>query len=135
MKLLPAFRSQRSDHKRGHIMSKVFSRHALLGALVLAGLFSVAQTGTASAACTKGKIFYTLANKSNQPVKFKLPTGKTYTLKVGQKGKYRNTGCTEKFKMFVFNSGRTYSLESGQHKFWWNKKAYRIGFDKHAAYD
>lgn len=116
-------------------MSKVLSRHALVGALVMAGLFSVAQTSTASAACTKGKIYYTIANKSNQPVKFKLPTGKVYNLKIGQKGKYRNTGCMEKFKMYVFNSGRTYKLESGQHQFRWNKKAYRVGFDKHAAYD
>lgn len=115
-------------------MNMNFARHALLGTLTLAAVMS-AMSAPASAACQKGKIYYTIVNKANQPVKFKLPTGKNYTLKVGQRGKYRNTGCVNKFKMHVFNSGRTYSLESGQHKFWWNKKAYRIGFDKHAAYD
>jgi hypothetical protein len=116
-------------------MTTSFSRRMLLGAVALTALASTLPVNAASAACSKGKIYYTLANKANQPVKFKLPTGKTYTLKVGQKGKYRNTGCTNQFKMYVFNSGRTYSLESGQHMFWWNKKAYRVGFDKHAAYD
>ena len=116
-------------------MSMTFAGRALLGTLALTALMTAIPAGSASAACKTSKIYYTIENKANQPVKFKLPTGKNYTLKVGQKGKYRNTGCAKKFKMYVFNSGRTYNLESGQHRFWWNKKAYRIGFDKHAAYD
>lgn len=116
-------------------MSMTVACRTLLGTLTLAAIMTAIPAGSASAACQQGKIFYTIVNKANQPVKFKLPTGKNYTLKVGQRGKYRNTGCLNKFKMYVFNSGRSYGLESGQHKFWWNKNAYRIGFDKHAAYD
>lgn len=115
-------------------MTTSIPRYTLLGAFTFA-MISAAMPVDSASACTQGKIYYTIVNKANQPVKFKLPTGKNYTLKVGQKGKYRNTGCVEKFDMYVFNSGRSYRLESGQHKFWWNKKAYRIGFDKHADYD
>jgi len=35
--------------------------------------------------------------------------------------------------MYVYNTEKTYTLKSGNHKFWWSKKKGRIAF--HSNYD
>lgn len=75
------------------------------------------------------RIEYTIWNDSNLTVRFRLPSGRDYSLKPGKRGSYDNTGRNLKIK--VYNSGRTYNLSSGDHKFFWNSSKGRIGFDKH----
>ncbi len=76
------------------------------------------------------KIKYTILNDSRHRVRFRLPTGKKYMLNPGQRGQYKNSGRSEKLIIHVFNSSRSYRLRSGDHKFWWNGKEDRIGFDQ-----
>ena len=72
---------------------------------------------------------YTLWNNSNETVRIKLPSGKDYILKQGEKGSYKFTGYKPEAKIHVYNTGKTYHLEGGDHKFWWIRSESRVGFD------
>lgn len=77
------------------------------------------------------KLRYTLWNGSDTIVKFRLPSGKTYTLMPGERGSYSNAiRPGRKLEIVVLNTNRSYSLKPGNHKFFWNSKAKRIGFNK-----
>lgn len=75
------------------------------------------------------QIQYTLQNDSGRTVKFRLPSGETYSLEPGKRGSYKNTGAPDKLTIQVINSGKTYRLRDGNHRFWFMKKENQIGFD------
>lgn len=72
---------------------------------------------------------YTIRNATDQPIRFRLPSGKDYTLAAGQKGSYVFTGRPPKAAVYVYNTSRSYRLTEGDHKFWWMPKEKRIGLD------
>ena len=116
-----------SDYFRKIVESAGASGHTLIS--VRAGAGTPSSTG--GTASSIAKIKYTLWNDSGRTVKFRLPTGKTYSLDPGQKGSYQNTDSPEKLKIYVFSTDKTYRLEDGNHKFWWKKDEGRVAFDLH----
>ena len=86
--------------------------------------------GKVGDAPTTREIRYTIWNDSARTVKFRLPTGRTYRLRPDERGHYKNSSKDGNFKMYVFNTELTYKLESGDHKFRWNKEKGRIWFVK-----
>ena len=74
------------------------------------------------------RIEYSIWNDTGRTVRFRLPSGRNYRLGPGERGRYHNTGTN--LQILVHNSGRRYTLRSGAHKFWWNRRAGRIGFDQ-----
>lgn len=74
-----------------------------------------------------GWIRYTIKNSSNRTVRFRLPSGRVYSLAPGRSGSYRNRNANPTIK--VLNTGRVYRLSGGRHKFFWMKNRNRIGFD------
>ena len=75
------------------------------------------------------RIEYTIWNRSDQQVRFRLPTGRVYVLDPGAHGTYRNSG-NGPFEIYVFNTGRRYRLRSGNHRFFWNQNENRVGFNQ-----
>ena len=62
-------------------------------------------------------IRYTITNKTNELVRFGLPSGKVYELKPGQRGAYRNTGYPDGLNIFILNTDQIYRLSSGNFQF------------------
>lgn len=83
--------------------------------------------GSAASNAKTTSIRHTVWNSTKKTVRFRLPTGKQYSLAPGKTGRYRNTG--KNLKIQVLNTGKTYRLTSGKHKFWTMKNR-RIGFDR-----
>jgi hypothetical protein len=59
------------------------------------------------------------------------PSGRSYVLESGK----TFTGTSSQIDgqppmMTIANTGRSYRLTSGNHKFWWMKSEDRIGFDR-----
>lgn len=77
---------------------------------------------------------YTLWNSSGTTVRFRLPTGRVYTLRNGERGNYTFTGYKPHAVVHVLNTGRTYNLTGGDHKFWWMSKEQRVGLDLNYRY-
>jgi hypothetical protein len=77
----------------------------------------------------KHEIRYSVWNDSKTNVRFRLPSGKSYTLAPGETGTYHNEGIADHLKIHVFNTERDYVLTSGKHKFFWMKDKNRLGFD------
>jgi hypothetical protein len=75
------------------------------------------------------EIRYTILNGTKQNVRFRLPTGKTYSLNPGQRANYQNRGVASDLKIHVLDTGKTYTLTNGNHKFWWKAKENRVAFD------
>ncbi|HWG47310.1 MAG TPA: hypothetical protein VN688_31395 [Gemmataceae bacterium] len=77
-------------------------------------------------------IKYTIKNDSNRTVRFRMePSGKSYTLDAGKTFSGTSNEVNGKAPMItVTNSGRTYKLTAGNHKFWWMSKRQRVGFDR-----
>ncbi len=90
------------------------------------------STGNASSQHPKLYDFkYTIRNTTKVNVKFRLPSGKVYTLRPNQKRNYFIKKILyKKPKIYVLTTGRRYTLKPGNHKFWWNKKANRVGLDQ-----
>ena len=78
---------------------------------------------------TTSRIEYTLLNDTSKTVRFRLPSGETYSLEPGKRGNYKNSGSPDKLLIHVFNSNKSYKLVSGNHKFWWMKKENQVAFD------
>ncbi len=76
----------------------------------------------------RGRVRYTLWNDSGQDVSFRLPTGRSYRLRPGQRGEYTSSGDGP-LTILVHNSGRKYTLKSGNHRFWWMASETRVGLD------
>ncbi len=79
---------------------------------------------------SNSRINYSLWNDTRSTVKFRLPSGRTYSLGAGQRGSYYFTGSTSNFKIHVLNTGKTYTLAGGRHKFWWMRTENRVAFDR-----
>jgi hypothetical protein len=62
-------------------------------------------------------------------VRFRLPSGKAHSLNSGETGSYHNTLGSAGPTIHVVNSGKTYTLRSGDHRSWWMAKEGRVGFD------
>jgi len=71
---------------------------------------------------------YAITNRTSISVRFRLPSGKTYTLRPGQRGNYSFSGYAPTARIHVFNTGRTYKLKPGMHKFWTMKNG-TVGLD------
>jgi hypothetical protein len=87
------------------------------------------SNGSGGNASSTAKIKYTIWNDSGRSVTFRLPSGKTYTLEHGQRGSYENTVGSDALKIHIASTGKTYRLESGNHKFWWKRDESRVAFD------
>ena len=74
------------------------------------------------------QIRYTIWNASNQTVRFRLPSGRIYSLAAGRRGSYSNRSSSPTIK--ILSTGRVYRLGSGNHKLFWMKSKARIGFDR-----
>ena len=75
------------------------------------------------------RVSYTLWNASDQHIRFRLPSGKAYVLAPGRRARHRNTFRGEPLTIHVFNTGRTYRLRNGNHKFFWHRRENRVGLD------
>ncbi|BAZ40575.1 hypothetical protein NIES4101_65360 [Calothrix sp. NIES-4101] len=62
-------------------------------------------------------IQYTIENKTNQAIRFALPTGKIYELAPGQKGTYQNTLPANRLRLFIVGTGQHYPLRNGNYQF------------------
>jgi len=78
---------------------------------------------------TVPRVTYTLWNASDQPIRFRLPSGRDYRLAPGRRGRYHNTYRGDPLTIHVYNTGRSYRLKSGHHKFFWYRPENRIGLD------
>jgi hypothetical protein len=76
-------------------------------------------------------VHYTILNDADETVRFKLqPSGKSYSLSPGRLGSYSSKEINGKPPtILVLNSGKTYELRPGDHKFFWFSREDRIGFD------
>ncbi len=74
-------------------------------------------------------IRYTLWNATQQTVRFRLPSGETYSLNAGERNSYRNTGLARNLKIHVLNTGKQHVLTNGNHKFWWKRGENRVALD------
>ncbi|MEX2168348.1 MAG: hypothetical protein WD851_03485 [Pirellulales bacterium] len=88
------------------------------------------NSGTSGEGSPTGRIDYTLWNDTKEVVRFRLPTGKVYSLNPGEREKYYNTGNPDTLRIHVLNTDGKYRLENGNHKFWWKKDERRIAFDR-----
>jgi hypothetical protein len=79
---------------------------------------------------TRSVFRYTIWNNTNTSVRFRLPSGKVYSLAPGRRGNYKFEGYKPQAKIHVFNTGKTYNLDGGDHKFWWMAGKKQIGFDR-----
>ena len=77
----------------------------------------------------KKEIRYSLWNDTKRNVKFRLPSGKTYTLSPGERETYHNEGVADQLNIHVYDNDRDYVLTSGKHKFFWMNEKNRLGFD------
>lgn len=95
-------------------------------------LFDYEVHGPQGTGSTTSKVRYTIRNDSGRTVRFSMrPSGKSYELAAGR----TFTGTSSQIdgkppSMTITNTGRTYRLTSGDHKFWWMKSEGRIGFDR-----
>lgn len=95
-------------------------------------LYDYAVYGPQGTGSTTSKVRYTIRNDSGRTVRFSMrPSGRSYVLESGR----TFTGTSSQVDgqpptMTVTNSGRTYRLTSGNHKFWWMKSEGRVGFDR-----
>ncbi len=62
-------------------------------------------------------IKYTIENKTDQTIRFALPTGKIYQLAPDQKGNYQNTSPANRLRLFIVGSGQHYPLRNGNYQF------------------
>jgi hypothetical protein len=83
-------------------------------------------------ASTIEKVEYTIRNDSGRVVRFSMqPSGRSYALDPsntfrGVSNKVNGKSPT----VTLTDTGRTYRLDAGNHKFWWMKSEGRIGFDR-----
>lgn len=95
-------------------------------------LYDYAVYGPRGTGSTTSKVRYTIRNDSGRTVRFSMrPSGKSYELAAGR----TFTGTSSQVdgkppSMTITNTGCTYRLTSGNHKFWWMKSEGRIGFDR-----
>lgn len=77
-------------------------------------------------------IKYTIKNASGRGVRFKMePSGKSYVLDAGKTFSGTSHEVNGKAPTItITNSGRTYKLTAGDHKFWWMSSENRVGFDR-----
>jgi hypothetical protein len=74
------------------------------------------------------RINYTIYNDTQRTIRFRLPSGKSYSLQPRETGRYYYTGNPNDMKLYVYETGKQYQLRGGDHKFWWMKEG-RVGFD------
>ena len=87
-------------------------------------------TGKTMPGDRKAEIKYTIKNDSGRLVRFQMqPSGKSYALESGRTfsgTSFEVNGKAPTIKLT--DSGRTYKLTSGSHKFWWMSNERRVGF-------
>ena len=78
------------------------------------------------------KVEYTIRNDSGRTVRFQMqPSGKSYALEAGRT--FSGTSHEVNGKpptITISDTGKTYKLTAGKHKFWWMRGEQRIGFDR-----
>ncbi len=90
------------------------------------------DNGTVFSGRTKIYFQYTILNSTNVTVRFGLPHGSA-ELRPGERGSYYFEGYKPHAIIEVYSSGRKYTLNGGDHKFWL-MSAGRIGFDSNYSH-
>ncbi|MBD1847708.1 hypothetical protein H6F89_30810 [Cyanobacteria bacterium FACHB-63] len=65
----------------------------------------------------KAHIKYTLTNRTQQTLKFALPSGKIYQLAPGQRQNYQNTLPSNRLRLYLFAENKFYPLGNGNYQF------------------
>ncbi|QEL16312.1 hypothetical protein [Limnoglobus roseus] len=80
----------------------------------------------------KKEVRYTIRNDAGRAVRFDMqPSGKSYTLDAGRTFTGTSYEVNGKLPTITLgDSGRTYKLTAGNHKFWWMSGEKRVGFDR-----
>ncbi len=78
------------------------------------------------------KVDYKIKNESGRAVRFEMqPSGRGYTLDAGKTFTGTSSEVNGKAPSIkLLDSGRTFKLTAGTHKFWWMTNEKRIGFDR-----
>lgn len=85
----------------------------------------------------RGKLFqveYTIKNDAGRTVNFQMqPSGKSYSLEAGRTFTGKSNEVNGKDPTItITDTGKTYRLTPGNHKFWWMKDEKRVGLDLNA---
>lgn len=65
----------------------------------------------------KVHIKYTLTNRTQQTLKFALPSGKIYQFAPGQRQNYQNTMPSNRLRLYLFAENKFYPLRNGNYQF------------------